>query len=252
MTFSFGVRWLDTALDSGAQELDAALDREREKRRGAWPFGTNSKRRQAGALQRCGVRWLDAPFAQLQSIAPLRAIFNTLTLFFVALLLLGTVSKGQAQNQVTEGEAKQKYIVVVMRYTTWPESAFPSPTAPFVFGVLGENHYRNEFNQLTKGTVQKHPINVKMCSTIEEAKQCHLVFVSSSEKGRLKEILAELKTSEVMTIGETESFTNLGGRINLTLDKGKVKCEISKSANSRAKFKVGSEFMQTTLVTLVQ
>ena len=63
-------------------------------------------------------------------------------------------------------------------------------------------------------------------------------------KRLLKEILAELKTSEVMTIGETESFTNLGGAINLTIEKDKVKCEISRSATGRAKFKINSQFVE--------
>lgn len=145
---------------------------------------------------------------------------------------------------VSESKAKLIYIVNILRYTAWPENSFAGPTAPFVFGVLGENVFGPDLEQLSKGTVQKRSIVVRICGSIDEAKQCHIVFVSSSERARFKEILEDLTSAGVMTVGDSDSFTRMGGAINLTIDKEKVKCEISRSATDRAKFKISSQFME--------
>ena len=176
-------------------------------------------------------------------------------LYVFVLVSHSTYSQSSNPNediQVPEGKAKAVFILNIVRYTVWPKSAFTGPNAPFVIGVLGENHFGNEFNELTKRTVLNRPISVKPCSAVEEAKQCHLVFVTSSEKARLREILAELKKSEVMTIGETESFTNLGGAINLTREKNQVRCEISRSATTGTKFRVSSQLFESSLFKSVR
>lgn len=169
--------------------------------------------------------------------------FGACLSLLLLVLLLGPLVRAQPRG-VSESKAKLIYIVNILRYTAWPESSFGGPTGPFMFGVLGDNVFGADLDQLSKGTVQKRSIVVRICRSVDEAKQCHIVFVSASEKSRFKEILDELTSAGVMTVGDSDSFTRMGGAINLTIDKDKVKCEISRSATDRAKFRISSQLME--------
>ena len=55
---------------------------------------------------------------------------------------------------------------------------------------------------------------IKQCPSIDLIGGCHILFISPSEKGNLRQILNVLKNSSVLTVSETEWFTQKGGMIN--------------------------------------
>jgi len=75
---------------------------------------------------------------------------------------------------------------------------------------------------------------------VEEAKACHVVFISASEKDRLPEILSALQDSSVLTIGDTDEFARLGGIIGLTIGKEQA-FEINQSALKRSKLNIDTK-----------
>src|SRR5256885_5377918 len=113
-------------------------------------------------------------------------------------LLLG--GNGSAQNsqpsQPTEYQLKAAYLFNFAKFVDWPEAAFSSPGAPLVIGVLGEN----PFGDLLESTVQgkalnHHPLTVREIRAPNEITNCHILFISSSEKKRLPEILKGLQNA---------------------------------------------------------
>ena len=51
---------------------------------------------------------------------------------------------------------------------------------------------------------------VKHVANADEYKRCHILFISASEKERLREILNAVKDAPVLTVGETEQFLSAG------------------------------------------
>ena len=71
-----------------------------------------------------------------------------------------------------------------------------------------------------------------------------MLFISSSEKEHLKEIVNLVKDGSVLTVGEMAGFMEAGGIINFVMDKKKVRFEINNAAAKRSKLKLRSGLLK--------
>lgn len=68
---------------------------------------------------------------------------------------------------------------------------------------------------------------------------CHLVFVSRSERDRLRMVLGETRRENVLTVGETDNFLASGGVIQFVNLGGQVRYRISLDAARRERIEPG-------------
>ena len=87
-------------------------------------------------------------------------------------------------------------------------------------------------------------------SRIEDTVGCHILFIGSSEKNRLGEILLALKGQNVLTVGDTPGFAERGAMINFRIEDSKVRFEINVDAAERAGLSVSSNLLK--LATIVK
>ena len=73
---------------------------------------------------------------------------------------------------------------------------------------------------------------------------CHILFISSSVKGRLRRTLEALKRSPVLTVGEGPEFCRSGGIIHLLVEGGKVQFEINEGAAAAGSLKISSQLLK--------
>jgi hypothetical protein len=62
---------------------------------------------------------------------------------------------------------------------------------------------------------------------LTDAEDCHLVFVSRSENGRLPEVLRGLGERPILTISEIDDFAAVGGMIAIKIPEGKIRFEVN-------------------------
>ena len=74
----------------------------------------------------------------------------------------------------------------------------------------------------------------------EDSHGCHLVYISSSERKLLPEILKSLEGSHVLTVGETEQFAVHGGMVQLTMENKQVHFTINLGVASREELRIRS------------
>jgi len=79
---------------------------------------------------------------------------------------------------------------------------------------------------------------------VADLKNCHLVFISKSERSRLADIFSSLESASVLTVSETENFARRGGIINFYLDGNKVRFEINADAAQRKGIKISSQLLK--------
>ncbi len=87
-------------------------------------------------------------------------------------------------------------------------------------------------------------INSLAQEKIEALKKCHVLFLCSSEKQNLREILTLVKTSSVLTVAETEGFLKAGAMINFTMEDNKIRFEVNLTAANEAKLQVRSQLLR--------
>jgi len=161
----------------------------------------------------------------------------------VALLAAALNSRAQA-TQPSEYQLKAAFMYHFAQLVTWPPEAFAESSSPMVIAVLGENPFGKQLEESVRGkNVNGHPLVVKEVQTAGEANACHILFISPSEKKRLSEILAVVRGKSVLTVGETDDFTETGGMINFTLDGTKIRFQINNTAAKSAGLKISSKLL---------
>lgn len=148
-------------------------------------------------------------------------------------LLLPRAASGEDQYKIKAG-----MLMNFLRGTDWPPGSFHDPSAPYVLGVLGKDPFGPFLNGITNKVVRNRGIVLKRYATPEEAKDCHLLFISSSQDAPLSSILDSLGKSSILTVGESREFTSLGGIVNLALENGRVSFELSAKALKRARLEI--------------
>ena len=153
------------------------------------------------------------------------------TALVLSAVLLGE-ALANAQEPQPEYKFKAAYIYHFAQFVEWPPKAFPTATSPLVISVLGQNPFGNELERaLNQKTINGHPLMVRTVRDPAEAlTNCHVLFISSSEKKRLPEIFSILRGASVLTIGETDTFIESGGMIRFLFEEKKIRFEINDEA----------------------
>ena|ERR1700722_2882780 len=168
---------------------------------------------------------------------------SILILGLACLLMLD--GNGRTQNSPpSEYQIKAAFIFNFARFVEWPSSAMGDAKSPMIIGVLGENPFHDVLEKTLRGKdIDYHPLVVKEFRSASEATNCHLLFISTSEKARLPQILKGLKGSSVLTVGEMDHFTESGGMINFVIEGTKVRFQINNEAATSAGLKISSKLL---------
>jgi len=163
----------------------------------------------------------------------------------LSLVWLLFVGDGRAQEpQPTEYQIKAAFLFNFAKFVEWPAAAFAEETSPMVIGILGENPFRDDLERMVRGkTINNRPLVIKEFRSPAEATNCHVLFISTSEKQRLPEILKSLHGISVLTVGETDRFTETGGMINFVAEGNKIRFQINEVAARSAGLKISSKLL---------
>ena len=143
-----------------------------------------------------------------------------------------------------ESRIKAAFLYNFAKFTVWPAEAFADAKAPLRICVLGEDPFDGALNALEGRTAKNRPIIAGRLSPGDSLGQCHLLFVSASERGRLGTILKSLRGMPVLVVGDTPHFTRSGGAIRLKIVGNKVRFEINVGATQNAKLKIDSRLLR--------
>jgi hypothetical protein len=146
---------------------------------------------------------------------------------------------------VREYEVKAVFLFNFAQFIDWPESALADTNAVFVIGVLGEDPFGAVLDQIVSGErIRGRPLTVRRFRKQEDARGCHLVFVSRSEKGHLTDIVRRLGGQGILTVSDVESFSRLGGMITFKMVQGRVQFEINVAAAEKEGFRLSAKLLR--------
>jgi len=143
-----------------------------------------------------------------------------------------------------EYAVKAAFLYNFAKYVTWPPEVFANDQAPIRLGILGDAPFGNALRVLTGKLVHGRRIEVRRCRSLKELERCQVVFVSLSTPWLLREVLAEVRSRPILTVGEVPAFAREGGIINFVLVDGKVRFEINPTAARRAGIRIHSQLLR--------
>jgi len=186
------------------------------------------------------------------SIAPLpaRRRRRSITWFawgFLTLGLTGWLPLGAANFE--EYQVKAAILHSLSTFVDWPTNSFASATSPFVIGVLGRDPFGPLLPKiLNTKQIHHRPIVIQLLGKDDDPTRCHLLFISASEKDRLRSLLDKLKNAPVLTVGDSASYCAAGVMINLQVveknGEEKIAFEMNHEAARHAGLQVSSQLLR--------
>jgi hypothetical protein len=181
---------------------------------------------------------------QRNSLEFARHPHRIVTVFLVAMLAAALVPlpvRGAERDSVLEYRVKAAFLYNFAKFIEWPAQ----DTGPIVLGVLG----RDPFGAILDQTVEQKSINgrplvIRRFANVPQAKECHIVFVGTSEKARFAEILPRLASFGILTVGEHHGFLQAGGMINFVVQDNNVHFEINPEAVRRPGIHISSNLLK--------
>lgn len=171
------------------------------------------------------------------------------------LLLSDSFSAEAQQPELTAPEVQKEYTVKAVllygfgRFVEWPNTAFTTPTAPFVIGILGEDSFGGAIDAVAKKkTILGRSIVIRRFATLKDYEDhrepCHILFVSRSlTVDQQKDVIAKTAGKPVFVVGETPGFAELGGTANFVTDGDRVLFEINVDAARQAQLRMDAKLL---------
>jgi hypothetical protein len=188
-------------------------------------------------------RGLNSPPEYGAGLSRRRPFARTLyLLFFAWIISLGF--NGLAQEQPGEYQIKAAFLFNFAKFVDWPPAAFPATNSPIIIGVIGKNVFGKDLeNTIRDKTVNNRRFHFVTVASLTEETNCHILFISPSEKDNLKKILDGLHNASVLTVSETDQFIEAGGMVNFVIEDNKIRFQISDGAAKKAGLKISSKLL---------
>jgi hypothetical protein len=173
-----------------------------------------------------------------------RLMVKLMGLAFVASVGLVAGRSPLAQSAAaSEYEVKAAIIFNFVKFVDWPAEAFAGG-GQVVVGVVGDDPFGGSLDKAISGkSVNGRALRTRRLKWGQDLKGCHVLFVSSSERKRLPQILDSLTGASVLTVGEMERFAHDGGMIRLKKENNKVGFEINPANAERARLRINSRLL---------
>jgi hypothetical protein len=111
--------------------------------------------------------------------------------------------------------------------------------------VLGDDPFGEMLDTTTAGeTINGLKVVSRRIKSPREAFGCRVLFISSSEENQLKEILAVLCKSSILTVSDMVQFSQRGGMIQFVFDRNRVRFEVNLTNARTAGLNLSSELLK--------
>jgi hypothetical protein len=143
-----------------------------------------------------------------------------------------------------EFELKAAYLYNFAKFTSWPEGTFADESAPIVVGVMADERVGAALSKLVKG----HPLNrrevlVRTLTRGDDARGLQVLYIDKTQETVLQSMAPAFSRTGLLTIGESERFSQLGGTIRLLVEGDRLQFEISAAAAQRVGLSLSSQLL---------
>lgn len=173
--------------------------------------------------------------AMINNHGPMSAIFSCIARLTsrIALLCLLTC-RTYAESPVVDNDLvyriKAAYLYNLSKFIQWPNEDKAVASAIDIC-IMGNNPFKDYIFKLEQRKARGRPIKIMVDPANDKLSQCDLMFFSAND-AQINQMLLAVKKYSILTVGESETFIQQGGLINLSLENGRVQLSIN---NSKAK-----------------
>ena len=149
-----------------------------------------------------------------------------------------------------EYELKAAFLHKFAMFVEWPARAFATTNTPIIIGVLGQDPFGTKLETvLSSKQVHGRTLKFRRFTKVEDVlpANCHLLFIAPSEKSRLPAILDAIKTSPMLTVGDSPGYGESGVMLNLVVHEESLRFEINQQTPAGAELKISSQLLDLAI-----
>ena len=156
----------------------------------------------------------------------------------------------RADGDELEARVKAEFIERFTHFIDWPPTAFAGPEAPFVLCVVGRTPVAAYLDAMARARrIKDRRVELRRAQPIADLSGCHMVFIASDERPRLKQILDAVAGKPIVTVADSEGFGRAGVLINLVLDpEGRVRFEISTAGAHKSALTLNAQLLKLSRI----
>ncbi|HEY2955360.1 MAG TPA: YfiR family protein [Candidatus Eisenbacteria bacterium] len=144
-----------------------------------------------------------------------------------------------------EYDLKAAFLFNFSRFVEWPPEAFADPSTPITIGILGNDPFGGNLDEIVSGeVVRNRRLVVRRFQDFAEVGECHILFISSSEAPALDRVFAALGNRSVLTVGESADFAARSGVVAFVLSHNRLRLRINLSAARAAHLTISSQLLR--------
>jgi uncharacterized protein DUF4154 len=149
------------------------------------------------------------------------------------------------QSKPSEYQVKATYLYNFGRFVKWPAGLPAGKGDSFPVCVLGRDPFGPILDSTLAGeALEGKPVAIRRIAREQDAADCRILFVSSTEEHHLKEILAAIDQAGILTVSDIPGFSRRGGMIQFVMEGDRVRFEINLATAESARLVLSSELLK--------
>lgn len=163
------------------------------------------------------------------------------------LLPLSATSSLSQQLRPTESQVKAAYLYNFGKFVTWTDNPSAGPNQ-FEIYVLGKDPFGAVLDATVAGeSIDSKKIVIRRITRVDEANPYSVLFISSSEEGRLPTILAAAQHLNLLTVSDIKNFAEKGGMIGLVTQGDRIRFVVNRTAAEDSHLSLSSELLKVAM-----
>jgi hypothetical protein len=184
----------------------------------------------------------------------------SLVLLCLVLCAVCAVASDDESIENREYKIKAAFIYNFIKAVEWPPEHIEDSNA-IVIGIIGHNPFGDAFKPVEDKIVKDRHLVFRVFKGPSESKneesdeqgqifdvtglrQCHVLFVCSSEAGNIDDILNAVKEYPVLTVSEVDGFLAAGGIINFVPGANQPVFDINLASSRKVGLTISSKLLR--------
>ena len=148
-----------------------------------------------------------------------------------------------------EEQVKAVFLYNLTHFITWPEESFENSKSPLKIYILGNDNLGSFLDKVIQGeSVRGRKLVIERGFDIHKLCSCNILFISSSMKNKLPKIFKDIENCNVLTVGDVEGFSHLGGMVNLVPKNSRMVVEINMVSSKNAGLDISSKLLNVATI----
>ena len=166
---------------------------------------------------------------------------------FLAAVLLALLLPAAAHAQMSglsEYQVKAAFLYNFAKFTEWSAGVGMPGEHSFTLCIAGKDPFGTDLAAIEGRPVHGLELRVQRNVVPDNVRGCQMLFVAESEEQHMAAILKAVQDQPVLTVGDSEGFSDAGGMITLVTVNGRVQFDVNQAAVMRANLRLNSQLLK--------